>query len=140
MPPPRRRVGSRQEGTMTALRVRSCLGAVLLSAAAFADFGDPLTGLTAEELARFEAGKTEFSTAEEPDEGLGPVFNEAACVTCHTGPGTAVGGTTQRMETRFCRLREHATFRPLPELGRSVPQGWGAGRRRVAVGASSTCG
>ena len=57
---------------MTALRVRSWLGAVLFSAAALADFGDPLSGLTAEELAKFEAGKTEFSKAEEPDEGLGP--------------------------------------------------------------------
>src|SRR2546428_8927893 len=106
MPPPRRRVGSRQEGTMTALRVRSCLGAVLLSAAAFADFGDPLTVLTAEELARFEAGKTKFSTAEEPDEGLGPVFNEPACVTCLTGPGTAVGVTALRMDPPFDRIRD----------------------------------
>ncbi|TMB24961.1 MAG: hypothetical protein E6J65_11240, partial [Deltaproteobacteria bacterium] len=122
MPSPRRRVGSRQETTMTALRARSWLGAVLLSSAALADFGDPLPGLTAEELAKFEAGKTEFSTAEEPDEGLGPVFNEAACVTCHTGPGTAVGGTTQRMETRFGRLRDDGTFDPMSELGGSLLQ------------------
>jgi len=119
---------------MTALRVRSCLGTVLLSAAAFADFGDPLTGLTAEELARFEAGKTEFSTAEEPDEGLGPVFNEAACVTCHTGPGTAVGGTTQRMETRFGRLRDDGTFDPMPELGGSLLQDQAIGYVSVEAG------
>jgi len=43
---------------MTALRVRSWLGAVLFSAAALADFGDPLSGLNAEALAKFEAGKT----------------------------------------------------------------------------------
>src|SRR2546426_6179170 len=122
MPSPRRRVGSRQETTLAALRARSWLGAVLLSSAALADFGDPLPGLTAEELAKFEAGKTEFSKAEEPDEGLGPVFNEAACVTCHTGPGTAVGGTTQRMETRFGRLRDDGTFDPMPELGGALLQ------------------
>src|SRR3989441_1206276 len=134
MPPPRRRVGSRQEGTMTALRVRSCLGAVLLSPAALADFGDPLPGLPAEELAKFEAGKTEFSTAEQPDEGLGPVFNEAACVTCHTGPGTAVGGTTQRMETRFGRLRDDGTFDPMPELGGSLLQDQAIGYVSVEAG------
>ena len=119
---------------MTALCARSWLGAVLLSSAALADFGDPLPGLTAEELAKFEAGKTEFSTAEEPDEGLGPVFNEAACVTCHTGPGTAVGGTTQRMETRFGRLRDDGTFDPMPELGGSLLQDQAIGYVSVEAG------
>jgi len=125
---------------MTALRSRSWLGAILFSAAAlgsaaaFADFGDPLPGLTAEELAKFEAGKTEFSKAEDVDEGLGPVFNEAACVTCHTGPGTAVGGTTQRMETRFGRLRADGTFDPMPELGGSLLQDRAIGFVSVQAG------
>ena len=125
---------------MTALRSRSWLGAILFSAAALgsaaalADFGDPLPGLTAEELAKFEAGKTEFSNAEDVAEGLGPVFNEAACVTCHTGPGTAVGGTTQRMETRFGRLRADGTFDPMPELGGSLLQDRAIGFVTVQAG------
>jgi CxxC motif-containing protein (DUF1111 family) len=125
---------------MTALRSRSWLGAIFFSAAALgsaaalADFGDPLPGLTAEELAKFEAGKTEFSKEEDVDEGLGPVFNEAACVTCHTGPGTAVGGTTQRMETRFGRLRADGTFDPMPELGGSLLQDRAIGFVSVQAG------
>src|SRR5262245_11249273 len=39
-------------------------------------FGDPLPGLTADELDRFLDGKADFEEAEEADEGLGPVFNE----------------------------------------------------------------
>jgi CxxC motif-containing protein (DUF1111 family) len=112
---------------MTAFRARIWLGAVLLSAGALAEFGDPLPGLTAEELARFEEGKEEFSEEEEIDEGVGPVFNEASCVACHLGPGTAVGGTTQRLETRFGRLRADGTFDPMPELGGSLLQDQGIG-------------
>jgi CxxC motif-containing protein (DUF1111 family) len=119
---------------MTAPHARSWLGAILFSTAALAGFGDPLPGLTAEELARFEAGKTEFAKAEGVDEGLGPVFNEAACVACHLGPGTAVGGTTQRMETRFGRLRDDGTFDPMPELGGSLLQDHAIGYVSVPAG------
>ncbi len=107
---------------MTALRARCCLGAVLFSAAALADFGDPLSGLSGADLARFTAGKAEFVAVEEVDEGLGPVFNEASCATCHTGPGTAIGGTTQRQEIRFGRIRPDGSFDPLAELGGSLRQ------------------
>ncbi len=107
---------------MTAFRVRCCLGAVVLSAAALADFGDPLPGLSAEDAQRFEDGKTEFSAVEEVDEGLGPVFNEASCVACHLGPGTAVGGTSQRLETRFGRTGLDGVFDPLARQGGSLLQ------------------
>ncbi len=107
---------------MTAFRVRCCLGAVVLSAAALADFGDPLPGLSAGDAQRFEDGKTEFTAVEGVDEGLGPVFNEASCVACHLGPGTAVGGTTQRLETRFGRTGSDGAFDPLAGLGGSLLQ------------------
>src|SRR5205814_7964081 len=113
---------SRQEGTMTAFRVRCCLGAVVLSAAAVADFGDPLPGLSAGDAQRFDEGKTEFSAVEEIDEGLGPVFNEASCVASHRGPGTAVGVTNQRLETPFGRAGSNGAFDPLAELGGSLLQ------------------
>src|SRR5438128_934875 len=112
---------------MTAFRASCCLGAVLLSAAAVADFGDPLPGLAPDDADRFEAGKVEFSAAESVEEGLGPVFNEASCVACHRGPGDAVGGTNQRLETRFGRYRTDGTFDPLTELGGSLLQDHGIG-------------
>src|SRR3989442_1115746 len=42
------------------------------------NFGEPLANLTATELALFNDGKVEFETAEDVEEGLGPVFNEAS--------------------------------------------------------------
>src|SRR5712691_9354113 len=72
-------------------------------------FGDPLPGLGAAELAKFDVGKTEVPPPDEPVESLGPVFNEASCVACHLAPHTAVGGTNQRLETRFGRTRANGT-------------------------------
>jgi CxxC motif-containing protein (DUF1111 family) len=86
--------------------------------------GSALAGLTAAEQARFEAGLEEFSTAEEVDEGLGPVFNEEACNVCHDAP---VGGTTGRLETRFGRSR-NGNFDPLANLGGSLIQDHAIGR------------
>ncbi len=80
--------------------------------------GGPLRGLDAAELARFSAGLTEFEGVETIEDGLGPVFNEAACVTCHTAP---TGGTMGRAETRFGRTAAGG-FDPLAELGGSLLQ------------------
>src|SRR4051794_11010496 len=38
-------------------------------------FGDPLPGLSAEQLADFEAGREEFESIETAAGGLGPIFN-----------------------------------------------------------------
>ena len=86
-------------------------------------FGEPLANLSADELARFAAGLEEFFAAEEVDEGLGPVFNEPSCVTCHNNP---VGGTTGRIETRF-GTTVAGVFDPLSELGGSLIQDRGIG-------------
>jgi len=80
--------------------------------------GDPLAGLTADELARFNAGRDEFEEVDDAAEGLGPVFTEAGCGTCHTGP---TGGTNGRIETRFGRWGPNG-FDPLTELGGSLLQ------------------
>src|SRR5881628_1190783 len=92
-----------------------------------AAFGEPFRNLTADQLALFTAGKDEFAAVEAVDEGLGPVFNEASCQTCHLGPGTAVGGTTGRVETRFGRTRSDGTFDPMTEFGGSLIQDHGIG-------------
>ncbi len=63
------------------------------------DFGEPLAGLTAEQVEQFEEGKDEFSEVETVPEGLGPVFNDTACANCHLD--AAVGGGSPILETRF---------------------------------------
>src|SRR6185369_16093941 len=88
-------------------------------------FGDPLPGLTADERGLFEDGKVHFQQAEEVDEGVGPVFNDVSCVACHAGP--AVGGSNERLETRFGRKQRDGTFDPLIAEGGSLMQDHGIG-------------
>ncbi len=96
-------------------------------------FGDPLRGLTVAQLEKFALGKVEFSTEEEFADGLGPVFNEKSCVVCHVGPGSATGGTNQRLETRFGTIT-NGKFDPLTELGGSLLQDHGIGFVTVSAG------
>lgn len=70
----------------------------------FADVGEPLPSLTAQELRRFEEGKILFRHAFSPDEGLGPRFNENACNACHTFP--ADGGTGETSVTKATRFSD----------------------------------
>jgi CxxC motif-containing protein (DUF1111 family) len=88
------------------------------------DFSRPHPGLTADELARFEAGLEEFSGTEGVADGLGPVFNENSCSTCHAVGG--VGGGSNVFETRFGR-RGRGVFDPLAQLGGSLIQRQGIG-------------
>ena len=60
-----------------------------------ASAGAPIEGLTATELAFFNAGKGEFEEEEEIAEGLGPTLNLGSCSGCHLQP--AVGGTSPAM-------------------------------------------
>jgi CxxC motif-containing protein (DUF1111 family) len=100
--------------------------AVLPTVSNATDFGDPLPGLTPEQQATFEEGKAVFVEADTAAEGLGPIFNENSCVACHIGPaGTAatgaVGGTTERLETRFGKST-YGVFNPLANEGGSLLQ------------------
>jgi len=54
--------------------------------------GGPLPGLTAAQLALFEAGQEEFTDEEGVGDGLGPRYNLNSCVGCHSQGG--VGGTS----------------------------------------------
>ena len=64
-----------------------------------ADAGEPIAGLSATELAYFNAGKDEFEEAENVDEGLGPTLNLDSCGGCHAQP--AVGGTSPALNPQF---------------------------------------
>jgi CxxC motif-containing protein (DUF1111 family) len=92
--------------------------------------GGPLAGLDAALLARFEAGRDDFAEEEGVDDGIGPVFNETACATCHANP---VGGTTGRGETRFGRIA-NGRFDPLEAQGGSLMQDHAIGEVPAGAG------
>lgn len=52
--------------------------------------GSPLPGLTAEQVARFEEGRRWFDHGFTPEEGLGPLYNQDRCSSCHDLP--TIGG------------------------------------------------
>lgn len=94
--------------SMTYRRAASAgiLGAAVASLAMFLmggnrppRFGDPLPGLSRDELARFQAGKAVFDHDFDVPGGLGPVFNDTSCTNCHNQGGD--GGGSDRLETRF---------------------------------------
>jgi len=93
------------------------------------DFGDPLPDLSADELARFTAGRDAFEEVETAADGLGPVFNDTACARCHNVGAT--GGGSETLETRFGTLTDGA-FDPLAERGGSLIQ-------RDGIGLQGTC-
>ena len=78
-------------------------------------FGDPLFGLTAAQLAVFEAGREEFESVETAEGGLGPIFNNNACAACHSM--AASGGASAITETRFGRRLANGQFDALTALG-----------------------
>lgn len=47
----------------------------------------PLPGLTGQEMAAFVRGDQEFGRRFSPATGLGPIFNNASCASCHSGDG-----------------------------------------------------
>lgn len=50
-------------------------------------FDAPLEGLSREELSAFVRGDTEFGRRFSPSSGLGPIFNDVSCASCHSGDG-----------------------------------------------------
>lgn len=54
--------------------------------------GEPYADLPSDLSALFREGKERFLHEFTPEEGLGPVYNETACQTCHGGTGGPPGG------------------------------------------------
>jgi len=69
------------------------------------DAGGPLPGLTANQLAFFNQGLTDFNGVEDVPDGLGPTMNLDACGGCHAQP--ASGGTSPKVnpQVAFATLR-----------------------------------
>ena len=82
--------------------------------------GDPLRGLSAEELKRFEKGKEVFERAFTPETGLGPLFNADACGECHEDP--VLGGTGDEIELHGAVVRAEGFCDPLADKGGPVFQ------------------
>lgn len=85
--------------------------------------GDPLPGLTAEELATFDEGKDAFAEEEGFDDGLGPVFNGVSCGECHVQGGIG-GAGFDLIESRVTRIGGmlNGIYTDLPECGGPVLQ------------------
>ena len=71
-------------------------------AQAAGDLGGPVSGLTPDELSRFEAGAAIFSKVHGPEDGLGPLFNGQACAECHMLP--APGGADKTRNHLIVRI------------------------------------
>lgn len=80
-----------------------------------ANFGDPLPGMTLEQLTNFVVGRDTFQIVVTP----APIFNNVSCVACHSSP--AVGGGSDILETRFGRM-VNGLFDPMAEQGGSLLQ------------------
>jgi CxxC motif-containing protein (DUF1111 family) len=65
------------------------------------DFGTPLPGLDSARLAVFEQGRALFDTDFTPEEGLGPLFNQRRCSSCHDLP--TLGGEGEEPITKATR-------------------------------------
>ena len=82
--------------------------------------GEALPGLTGPEAARFLFGRSAFDRVFSPAEGLGPVFNQHSCGSCHNTP---LGGSGTQAVTRFGFVDEESeVFDPLESLGGSLRQ------------------
>jgi CxxC motif-containing protein (DUF1111 family) len=86
-------------------------------------FSTPVDRLTEAQQLAFARGNRTFSKFYRAAEGLGPVFNDVACVACH---GVAAGRAANRRNTHF-GFRQDEVFDPLTERGGSLVQSRGIG-------------
>lgn len=81
--------------------------------------GQPLPGLTTDQLNLFLDGLEDFTKVEDVAGGLGPTFNNTSCVSCHSAP--VPGGASSVNVTRFGRVT-NVKFDSLDSLGGSLLQ------------------
>ena len=82
--------------------------------------GDPISGLTREQLDRFRRGRAVFDTVFTPERGLGPLFNAAACGECHENPVSGAFG--DEIEVHATAFHPDGNCDPLAAEGGPVIQ------------------
>ena len=97
--------------------------------------GEPLRGLTPEQLASFNAGKAIFSNDFTPQTGLGPLFNSTACGECHEDP--ELGGSGDEVETHAAIPRPDGSCDMLSAHGGPVFQAHTTPALKAALGIDS---
>lgn len=107
------------------------VGAVLAACHATTQPGDPLPGLSQDERARFEAGRTLFDSVFTPQTGLGPLFNQVACGECHEDP--KAGGRGDEVEIHVAVFKG-GVCDPLADQGGPVIQQMVTPALRAALG------
>ena len=95
--------------------------------------GDPLSGLTEQQLDRFARGKLVFDSVFTPATGLGPLFNSVACGECHEKPA---GGRGDEVEVHATAFRGGACD-PLVQEGGPVIQRHAIPALKQALGIDS---
>jgi CxxC motif-containing protein (DUF1111 family) len=85
--------------------------------------GGPLAGLTPAEAQRFNAGRGAFLQNENPQTGLGPVFNGTSCAQCHAAaaPGGASPSLGVSVVTRIGGT-VNGTYSDLADFGGALIQ------------------
>src|SRR5262249_48337433 len=125
------------KAALSALAIGSALesGAALGACPRPPEVGEPLPGLTPEQLASFNAGKVIFEQEFEPENGLGPLFNANACKECHEEP--ASGGNGDERETHAALVRADGSCEMLAAHGGPVFQAHTTPALKQALGIDS---
>ncbi len=103
--------------TVSSSRVAVLLSLLTLGCKKPVNPGDPLPGLTAEQIARFTRGKEVFDSVFTPHTGLGPLFNSTSCGECHEDP--VVGGTGDEVEVHATAFKNGMCDPPCRRAGPS---------------------
>jgi CxxC motif-containing protein (DUF1111 family) len=96
----------------------TCLASAGSTPVPQAGMGEPIQGLTQDQLDAFLTGRTAFQFVFTQPTGLGPIFNQTSCAACHNNP---VGGSGSITVTRF-GLASKGSFDPLEDWGGSLLQ------------------
>jgi CxxC motif-containing protein (DUF1111 family) len=97
--------------------------------------GDALPGTNG---TTFAAAKANFNQTETTADGLGPIFNQNSCGSCHSAG--APGGAGENVEQRYGTLNSNGTFNSLAATGGSLRQLFGIGAFTPSVGLNCQSG